>query len=191
LYFVAQRVEPEPRSPEGFGMAHWPGLALMLVVPVAFTFMRISSPFHYDSALAAQELATLRQSVQDYSKSGPVLFIYERQLLTFGMIPNVRVVPEYEVVSLMEMAISGNRPYLTQFYQDLASHRFVAIVAHKQNLTVGTGDFIEENNVWTRLVAQPLLCQYKPVLTLDYSNIQLFVPRNKPCPDYPPALDGP
>jgi hypothetical protein len=88
------------------------------------------------------------------------------------------------------MAISGNRPYLTQFYQDLASHRFAAIVTHKQNLVVETGDFIEESNVWTALVAQPLLCQYKPALTLPYSNIQVLVPRANACPFYPPVLDG-
>jgi len=36
----------------------------------------------------------------------------------------------------MEMAISGNKPYLNKFYTDLASHRFAAIVATKQNLGV-------------------------------------------------------
>jgi hypothetical protein len=190
LYFIAGRVQPESDAPASFEAPRWPALALMLIVPVAFTMLRLGSPFRYDPAKAAQDLAVLRQSVDGYSKDGPVLFIYERQLLTFGMIPGVRVVPENEVVSLMEMAISGNRPYLTKFYQDLASHRFAAIVAHKQNLSVGTGDFIEENDVWTRLVAEPLLCQYKPALTLDYSNIQVLVPRNKPCPTFPPSLDG-
>ena len=117
--------------------------------------------------------------------------MYQRQLLTFGMIPGVKLVPEDEVVSLMEMAISGNKPYLDKFYADLADHRFAAIVAHKQNLGVETGYFIEESNVWTRLVAQPLLCQYKPVLTLTFSNIQVFVPRAKPCTDFPPSLEKP
>jgi hypothetical protein len=190
LYFLSQRVTPETPASPSFGSPSWPGLALMLLVPVAFAFLRVAAPFHYDPGQASQDLATLRQSVQDYSKTGPVLFIYERQLLTFGLIPHVPVAPDYEVVTLMEMAISGNRPYLTQFYQDLASHRFVAIVAHKQNLNVGTGDFIEENDVWTKLVGAPLLCQYKPILTLDSSDIQVFVPRPKPCPDFPPALGG-
>jgi hypothetical protein len=191
VYFIGQRVEPEAGSAEPFRQARWPGIALMLVVPVAFTLLRISPPFRYDAALASQDLSSLRTSVEGYSQAGPVLFINERQLLTFGMIPNVPVVPDYEVVSLMEMAISGNRPYLTQFYQDLETHKFAAIVAHKQNLGVEGGDFIEENNAWTRLVAQPLLCQYKPILTLDYSDVQVFVPRARPCPEYPPALDGP
>ncbi|MGZ6316212.1 MAG: hypothetical protein ACXWNQ_03045 [Anaerolineales bacterium] len=190
VYFIAQRVEPEPNVPSSFGPVIWPGIALMLIVPVGFALLRITPPFSYDESKASAELATLRDSVQGYSRSGEVLFINERQLLTFGSIPNVPVVPEDEVVSLMEMAISGNRPYLTQFYQDLASHRFAAIVTHKQNLGVETGDFIEESNVWTALVAQPLLCQYKPALTLPYSDIQVLVPRANACPFYPPVLDG-
>jgi hypothetical protein len=189
-YFVAERTEPEDVSAR-FGAPIWPGLALLFVIPAIFTLLRVSAPFTYDRALASADVATLRQSVQAYSKTGPVLFINERQLLTFGMIPNVPLVPEDEVVTLMEMAISGNRPYLTKFYDDLATHRFAAIVAHRQNLGVETGDFIEESNVWTQLVAQPLLCQYKPVVTLPYSNTQVFVPRAKPCPYFPPSLERP
>jgi hypothetical protein len=103
----------------------------------------------------------------------------------------VPVIPEDEVVSLMEMAISGNRPYLTKFYQDLAGHRFAAIVTHKQNLGVEGGDFIEENNAWTQYIAQPLLCQYKVALTLEYSDIQVLVPRANACPIPPPELGHP
>jgi len=188
-YFVARRVATEGSG--NFEQPQWPGIALMLLVPVAFTLLRLSPPFTYDAARASRDLDALRTAVDGYSQQGPVLFINERQLLTFGSIPNVPIVPEDEVVSLMEMAISGNKPYLTKFYQDLASHRFAAIVAHKQNLGVEGGDFIEENNAWTTLVAQPLLCQYKPALTLDYTGVEVFVPRQKPCATFPPALEQP
>jgi hypothetical protein len=191
VYFMCQRVEPEAPSTSQFGAVTWPVIALLLIVPVSFTLSRITRPFTYNKAGAAEDLAVLRESVQSYSKSGEVLFIYQRQLLTFGMIPNVQIVPEDEVVSLMEMAISGNKPYLDKFYADLASHRFAAIVASRQNLGVETGDFIEESNVWTRLVAQPLLCQYKPAVTLTFSNIQVFIPRAKPCLDFPPVVGQP
>jgi hypothetical protein len=191
VYFLSQRVESESDSKTRFTPATWSGIALMLIVPVAFSLMRISSPFTYEKAKAEADLSQLRETVQAYSESGPVLFINERELLTFKSIPNIQIVPDYEVVTLMEMAISGNQPYLDQFYKDLASHRFAAIVAQRQNLGVSTGDFIEESNVWSRLVAQPLLCQYKPILTLTYANVQVFVPRPHPCPLFPPALDQP
>ncbi|HEX8992341.1 MAG TPA: hypothetical protein VF784_11745 [Anaerolineales bacterium] len=190
-YFIGQRVEPEPKARAEFAAATYPGIVLMLVVPVAFAILHLGPPFRYDPVQTSQDLATLRGAVLNYSKSGPVLFINERQLLTFGTIPNVPVVPEYEVVSLMEMAISGNRPYLTQFYNDLSNHRFAAIVAQKQNIGAVPGDFPEENSAWTRLVAVPLLCQYKPVLTLVSANIQVYVPRPSPCPNFPPSLAQP
>jgi hypothetical protein len=189
IYFFCQRVETETTTTPGFEKVTWPIIALMLMVPIGFSISRVVPPFTFNKFNAAEDLSVLRESVESYSKTGEVLFIYERQLVTFGMIPNVKIVPEDEVVSLMEMAISGNKPYLNKFYADLANHRFAAIVAHKQNLGVSTGDFIEESDVWTNLVAQPLLCQYKPVITLTFSNIQVFVPRTKPCPDFPPSLE--
>ncbi len=188
IYFFCQRVETETTAMARFELVTWPIIALMLIVPIGFSISHITSPFTYNKVNAADDLSVLRQTVQSYSKSGEVLFIYQRQLLTFGLIPNVPVVPEDEVVSLMEMAISGNKPYLNKFYGDLANHRFAAIVANRQNLGVATGDFIEESNVWTNLVAQPLLCQYKPVITTTFSNIQVFIPRDRPCPDFPPSL---
>ena len=191
VYFMCERVEPEAPSTPWFEAVTWPIIALLLVVPVGFSMSRISLPFTYNKANVAEDLHVLRETVQTYSKSGDVLFIYDRQLLTFGMIPNVKMVPEDEVVSLMEMAISGNKPYLDKFYADLANHRFAAIVATKQNLGVDTGDFIEESNVWNKLVAQPLLCQYKPAVSLTFSNIQVFIPRGRPCLDFPPAVGQP
>jgi hypothetical protein len=129
--------------------------------------------------------------VEIYSQSGEVLFMYERHLLTFGMVPKLPMVADYEVLTLMEMAISGNETYLRRFYEDLERHRFAAIAAHPQNLGVETGDFIEENDAWNRLVAQPLLCQYKPALTLDYSNVQILIPRARPCAEFPPKVGRP
>ena len=186
-YCILQRVEPETAALPEFHAVSWPAIACMLIVPVAFSLLHVGRPFAYNGIQAEEDLSTLRKAVQSYSKSGEVLFMYERHLLTFGMIPSVPLVPDYEVLTLMEMAISDNQPYLDRYYSDLANHRFSAIVALRQNLGVATGDFIEESNVWNARVGQPLLCQYKPVLTLTEPNIQVFVPRAKPCTDFPPA----
>lgn len=182
-YFLIGRVETEAASSPAFEAVTWPWIALMLVVPVGFSLWRILPPIRYDPTQAAKDLSTLRQTVQSYSKSGEVLFIYERHLLTFGMIPDVPIVQDYEVIPLMEMAISGNQTYLHRFQEDLKSHRFAAIVARKQNLDAASGDFAEESDRWNLLVAVPLLCEYQPVLTLQSSNVQVFVPRAVPeCP---------
>jgi hypothetical protein len=182
-YFLGNEVVSEATAPAIFPVVQWPLLALLFIVPVSFSLSRITLPIRYDRAQASEDLSVLRNTVQSYSQQGPVLFIYERHLLTFGMIPDVPVVPEYEVVTLTEMAISGNRPYIDKFYKDLHDHRFAAIVARKQNLDAFTGDFAEESETWNHLIASRLLCEYEPVLTLNSSNIQVFVPRAKSqCP---------
>jgi hypothetical protein len=161
----------------------WPLIAFLLIVPLGFSLSRIVPPIQYDPTQASEDLTMLRDAVQAHGQEGPVLFIYERHLLTFGMIPKVPVIHDYEVVTLTEMAISGNQPYLNNFYTDLRGHRFSAIVARKQNLEAVTGEFAEESETWNRLVAYQLLCEYGPVLTLNSSNIQVFVPREAPqCP---------
>lgn len=190
-YFGRGAVSPERRFERAAPAAPWSIAALVVTVPVAFSLLRMASPFRYDAAAAAADLGALQQEIGQLGTSGEVLFMYERQLLTFGMVPKVDLVPEDEVVTLMEMAISGNEAYLHRYYSDLKSHRFSAIVAHPQNLGVETGDFIEENDAWNRLVAQPLLCNYKPLLTLNYSKIQILVPRARACPDPAPDVQEP
>lgn len=190
-YFMSQRVEPVAASAPVFEAVSWPVLVSMLVVPLGFSLARLVPPIQYDKTQAAQDLSALRQTVQSYSRSGEVLFIYERHLLTFGMIPNVPIVQDYEVIPLMEMAISGNQPYLDRFYADLQHHRFAAIVVTKQNPAGSSLDFAEESAIWNRSVAYPLLCQYEPVLTLYSSNIQVLVPRSSPeCPSLSPTSTG-
>ncbi|HEX2698410.1 MAG TPA: hypothetical protein VHM28_11940, partial [Anaerolineales bacterium] len=182
-YFLTQRVQPETDSSPRLEAATWPILVALLVVPTAFSLSRLSQPIQYDRAQASRDLSSLRTIVQAYSKSGEVLFMYERHLLTFGTISDIPLVQDYEVLPLMEMAISDNQPYLAKFNQDILNHRFAAIVARKPNLRSSGGDFAEESNVWNHLVAYPLLCEYQPVLTLQSSNIQVFVPRaTRDCP---------
>ncbi len=176
-------MEPEPGAPAFIGAPAWSFLLFLALIPVGMSFLKVAKPIRYDAVQAAADLASLRSAAQTYSRSGPVLFMYERHLLAFKMIPDVPLVNDYEVVTLMEMAISNNQPYLDRFYQDLATHRFAAVVMRKSNLAVNAGDFAEENNAWNRLVAYPLSCEYEPVLTLESSNIQVLVPRSqRECP---------
>ncbi len=188
VYGFARRLEAEPAPSSVLEGRAWPLLAALLFVPVAFSLSRFVPPIQYDRGQASRDLATLNQTVQTYSKSGQVLFIYERHLLTFGMISHVPIVQDYEVIPLMEMAISGNQAYLNRFDQDLRDHRFAAIVATRQNLDAHSGDFAEESALWNERVAYPLLCEYQPELTLRSSNIQVLVPRAVPeCPNLPPS----
>ena len=114
-----------------------------------------------------------------------MLFISERHLLIFQMVPDVELIPDYEVVTLMEMAMSGNQTYLDQFYKDLASHRFAAIITRAQRVVKKTDEpFSEENNVWIDAVSRPLLCYYQRHITLESSNTLVLVPvqASENCP---------
>ena len=108
-----------------------------------------------------------------------MLFINDRQLVALGEM-KVPLVYDYEVVTLMEMAMSGNQAYLDRFYDDLASHRFAAIVSGRQNLTIKQeGVFAEENNVWNTFVSPYILCNYESSITIeaDSSRIEIYRPR--------------
>jgi hypothetical protein len=153
-------------------------LALAVLIPAAFSIGGVAPRFTYDRALAQKDLAQLRALVEPVvSNGGEVLFISERHLVTFNMIEGVQLVPDYEVVALMEMAMSGDQIYLQQFTDDLASHRFALIVSRKQRVVKKEGEpFAEENNVWIDAISAPLLCYYQRSLTLESSNTLILVP---------------
>jgi hypothetical protein len=186
-YFIGDRVTGEDpgETEKGWGMLSWPVTAVALVIPVLFLVPALTPFQKFNPGWAEsnfQQLKTLTEAA-----NGPVLFITERQFVTFGQI-RVAMVPEYERVTLMEAAMSGNPQMLGQFYADLRAQRFALIVSGKENLIVKEDEpFAEENNVWNTRVSPFILCYYEPVLLLepDFSRVQVFAPRAVPgvCPD--------
>lgn len=129
-----------------------------------------------------QALATIDSQVAAARRDGEVLFMDQRQLLTFGFIQNVPLVPGYEKKYLMDRAMGNDRPALAPFYKDLAAHRFSMIVTEPLRMFIKDSDysFGEENNAWVKWVANPVLCYYEPKVTLDQFGIQLLTPRRQP-----------
>jgi hypothetical protein len=83
--------------------------------------------------------------------------------------------------------MSGNQAYLNRFYNDLAGHRFAAIISGRQNLTIKQdGVFAEENNVWNTLISPYILCNYESSTTIeaDSTRIEIYRPRTQTenCP---------
>ncbi len=185
-YLFSERAASEELGEEP-GRVTWAIVALAILLPIGFALQKLPFDliYQYDHQQAAQELRVLDQTIMDASAHGEVLFIGERHLLTFGMIHPVPLVPEDEVATLMEMAMSRNTQYLNSFYNDLHNHRYVAIVARKQFLVIKENEaFAEENNAWTTTISPLLLCEYKPVLTLAGPNVQVYFPRGefRQCP---------
>jgi len=110
---------------------------------------------------------------------GDILFMDQRQLITFGYIKEIPLVPEYDKKVLIDQALSANAQYFQGFYRDLAAHRFSLIVTNplRENVQTTSDEFGEENNAWVKWVSTPLLCYYEPLYTLKKVHVQLLGPR--------------
>jgi len=155
-------------------------LALLVAVPVGFALAAGGPWVAPNRGAAASSLGVIRQQVQQAQVTGkPVLFISQRQLLTFGEIPGVPLVPDYETVFLMEMAMSGDRPYLDRFHELLEQQAFGLIVVDHLTTAYQGKDhsFGEENDAWVREVSRPILCWYEPVAELEEPHVDLLAAR--------------
>jgi hypothetical protein len=124
-------------------------------------------------------LSYIRKNVDARKEQGEILFIDQRQLLTFGYLEKVPLVPEYEKKVLMNEAMAENHDYFYQYYTDLASKRFSLIISDPLRRPTKDSEaaFGEENNYWVDWVVKPTLCYYVPIETFTEVQIQLLVPR--------------
>ena len=132
----------------------------------------------------------IRHAINDWGDEGEILFIDQRQLLTFGYVPKVPLVPEYEKKRMMNEAMGSNATYFAPYYEDLAAQRFSLIISEplKIELKDEEGVFAAESDLWAKWVAAPTLCYYEPLETLHSVYIQLLVPREEvlDCSSYLP-----
>jgi hypothetical protein len=133
-------------------------------------------PYDQDSAKALEDI---RRAVDEAAPKGDILFIDQRQLLTFGYITGVPLVPEYDKKVLINEAMSGSEHYFDAFYRDLASQRFSLIITNPLHERIQTEEdnFGEENNAWVEWVSTPVLCFYEPLDTLRKVRVELLVPK--------------
>ena len=154
-------------------------VALNIIIPVLIT-LRIGGVYiHPDSLKDKRDLNDLQQIISGVQPDEDVLFISERQLVVFDQIPGLYLVPDYEKLELMEMAMAGNEVYLDQFYEDISSHRFALIVSDAVNVRLRDEDhpFSEEHNVWVEKVLVPLLSYYRYSPLGDRRDIVIMTPR--------------
>jgi len=136
-----------------------------------------------------EALEEIQYFVTITQEQGDVLFIDQRQLLTFGYIA-APLIPEYEKKVLMNEALSSNADYFESFYKDLAAGRFSLIVTEPLRTPVkdSSYEFGEENNAWVKWVSIPVLCYYEEVQTYKEVNVMLLIPKPAPgdCSAYLP-----
>jgi len=115
-------------------------------------------------------------------QGGEVLFMDQRQLLTFGDVGEIPLVADYEKKIVMDKAMSQDEAYFEDFYRDISNQRFALIVSEPQRLRLAdeSEDWGAENDVWIKWVTQPMLCFYEPDHILQKTRVWLLVPREKP-----------
>jgi len=177
--YTSEQTQPavSPLKIESFG---W---ILAMVVPMFFVVMQ-GAHWGFISREAQMPEVQQMQAVLDLLKdqTGEVLFIADRQLVTFGEIEGIRMEPDYEKVFLMEMAMGNNKPYLQGFYQQISSHAYKAIITDtlytgKQGQTHAFGD---ENDTWVIKVLIPMLEEYEPAADWQNGGVNLLIPKGQP-----------
>ncbi len=159
-------------------------IAGAVVIPMYFILSTGGQLTSHDINAAQAALQTLNSSTQAVTnQGGQVLFISQRHLLTFNYIHDVPLIPEDELVFLMEMAMANNPSYLDAFQSDISHQRFGMIVSEPLVIQWQgkAHSFGEENDAWVKGVSEPVLCYYQPSLNLDSVNLVLYTPRPVPC----------
>ena len=157
-------------------------LAGMLLQPFFWALSTWTPRKNYSGESLQHDLEAIQATIDSVNNNNPqskVLFINQRQLLTFGYVTDVSLVPEHELFELMEMAISNREDYLDQFSAELAAHDYDLIISSKQYLNFKGNDeaFSEENNAWVKKISIPLMKYYTPITWLRYTDTEIYVPR--------------
>jgi len=126
-----------------------------------------------------EDLAGLQAEIAEAAPQGDILFMDQRQLLTFGYIKDIPLIAEYDKKVLIDQALSENASYFETFYQDLASQRFSLILSNPlhERIKTDSAEFSEENNAWVKWVSSPILCYYEPLYTFRKVDVQILGPR--------------
>jgi hypothetical protein len=155
-------------------------ILLMAFIPTLFVLDSLRPFLTRDYETAWETIEQVQVLIDQWvPNGGEVLFIQHRHLLTFGMIEGVKLVPEYEKVFLMEMAMSENEHYLNNFHHDIETQRFDLIVIEPLHLYTKpyTEIFSEENNAWIISVNYPIDETYQMIFVSHKTGLSVLVPR--------------
>jgi hypothetical protein len=151
-----------------------------MAVPILILFQSNPRWSFRDYQAQENDVSQIQKALDMINKNeSEILFIAERQLLTFGEIQEVAVVHDYEKVFLMEMVMSNNQGYLDEFHRKLMEHEFSAIVIDSLSTKTQTekDSFWVENNLWVDKVVYPILDSYEPMLSFQNNTINILMPK--------------
>ncbi|GAB4578783.1 MAG: hypothetical protein Fur0022_15200 [Anaerolineales bacterium] len=186
LYAIFGQVKFEPGSSAlpkpAFGTSEVWVAVFVVLIPIFFA-LEVGRSYDYDWMATPNKVRNALESIQEMvaeatANGGEVLFISERQLLTFGLV-EAELVENYEKIFLMEMAMANHPGYLGQFEEDLRNQRFALIVTVpvQANVQDMEDEFGEENNAWVTHVNIPLACYYQQKDRLKEVRVEVLEPR--------------
>jgi hypothetical protein len=172
-----------PPAPRNEGSPVIMGLLAILICLPAWNAVKGGAPLELPPQEEIQQgLQKLSGQIEKAQPNGEILFIDQRQLLTFGVLQGVDLVPDYEKKYMMDQAMAGNAAYFEDFYHDLENKRFSLIITEPlwRRKQGDVYSFNEENNAWVKWVVKPLFCYYTPIIRLSDVRIQMLVPNPNP-----------
>lgn len=155
-------------------------VVIAVIIPVLFSINGGRPIFLPKQSRIDNALLTIQEyASRTASTGGKVLFIAERQLLTFGEIQDVPLLPEYERMDLMEMVMGRNEEYLMEFRQRIKNQEYALIITEplKTQYKGRSSPFGDENDIYVNQVSIPVLCYYEPVKRISKMPIQLLIPK--------------
>ena len=137
-------------------------------------------PRTYPRAEITADAVSKIRDVLDEHAGEDILFMDQRQLLTFGTVQKIPLIADYEKKWMMDEAMSNDADYFEPYLKDLKAHRFAAIISEPLHIKFqgSGGDFSEENDLFVTYVSLPTLCYYEPLETFPEQGVEILVPRD-------------
>jgi hypothetical protein len=160
-------------------------LLAAVILPVAASMLTVEPKKYPAAEKTADSLAQVQRAVETY-REGEILFMDQRQLLTFGFVPKIPLIADYEKKWMMDEAMADHGAWFEPYLADLRAHRFNLIVSEPLQIQFqgANKNFSEENDLFVKWVSIPTLCYYQPLETFPEDGVQLLVPRTEPF-EYP------
>jgi hypothetical protein len=177
-YFYSNETKPDKINRKNYKWKPKLLFALIIILPILWELPFTFSFADYHSQEAVKTIDQINLLIEKNAPQKKVLFISQRQLLTFGYIKNVPLIPEYEQIMLMEMAMAQNKTYLDKFSNDLSSQKYEMIVTFPQDKEIRDYNYTspEESNAWNKRIAKRLLNNYNIMATYPEFGIEILIP---------------
>ncbi len=149
-----------------------------VIIPVWSNVTTAAPHVFPDSVVTEDAVEKIREAVEE-NKGEDILFMDQRQLLTFGTVDKIPLIADYEKKWMMDEAMANNAAYFEPYVADLKAHRFSAIITEPLQIKFqgAGGDFSEENDLFVTYVSIPTLCYYEPYETYPEQGVQILIPR--------------